>query len=119
MLLDTNPIVIDLREEEFDVPRQAASASGENVAGLGVPGGGSANPVACTSQYAYWTEIAANNLGNAEFRLGNYAEAVEALPSDISPIDDHRASAAYRMSVARSFLRRALKECQTWLSRSH
>jgi hypothetical protein len=33
--------------------------------GGGVPGGGSANPVACTSQYAYWTEIAANNQGSA------------------------------------------------------
>jgi CO/xanthine dehydrogenase FAD-binding subunit len=43
-------------------------------------------------------------------------EAVDALPSDISPIDDHRASAAYRTCVAKSFLRRALKECQTWLS---
>jgi hypothetical protein len=31
----------------------------------GVPGGGDANPVACTSQYVYWTEIAAANQGSA------------------------------------------------------
>jgi hypothetical protein len=31
----------------------------------GIPGGGNANPVSCTSQYVYWTEIAANNQGAA------------------------------------------------------
>ncbi|OGR09240.1 MAG: hypothetical protein A2341_18270 [Deltaproteobacteria bacterium RIFOXYB12_FULL_58_9] len=43
-------------------------------------------------------------------------EAVAAVSNDISPIDDHRGSAAYRLAVARSFLRRALEECATWLS---
>jgi len=33
--------------------------------GGGIPGGGDANPVSCTSQYVYWTEIAANNQGSA------------------------------------------------------
>ncbi len=33
--------------------------------GGGIPGGGNANPVACTSQYVYWTEIAAANQGSA------------------------------------------------------
>ena len=41
--------------------------------------------------------------------------AIEALTSDISPIDDHRGSRAYRLSVARSYLRRALKELQQCL----
>jgi CO/xanthine dehydrogenase FAD-binding subunit len=43
-------------------------------------------------------------------------DAVDAAPADIAPIDDHRASATYRTAVARSFLRRALLECQQWLS---
>jgi CO/xanthine dehydrogenase FAD-binding subunit len=43
-------------------------------------------------------------------------DAVDAAPADIAPIDDHRASAIYRTAVARSFLRRALLECQQWLS---
>jgi hypothetical protein len=33
--------------------------------GGGIPGGGDANPVACTSEYVYWTEIAAANEGSA------------------------------------------------------
>lgn len=43
--------------------------------------------------------------------------AVAAVKNDISPIDDHRASAQYRMAVAQSYLRRALLECQTWLAK--
>jgi hypothetical protein len=35
------------------------------ASGGGLPGGGDANPVACTSQYVYWTEIAAANAGSA------------------------------------------------------
>jgi xanthine dehydrogenase small subunit len=37
-------------------------------------------------------------------------EAVEALAQDFSPIDDLRASAKYRLDVARALLRRALAE---------
>lgn len=44
------------------------------------------------------------------------ASALEAVGSDIAPIDDHRASAAYRLAVAKSFLRRALQECSQWQS---
>ncbi len=44
------------------------------------------------------------------------ADAVEAVSTDIAPIDDHRGTAAYRTAVAKSFLRRGLKECQQWLS---
>jgi len=43
-------------------------------------------------------------------------DAVAALTTDIAPIDDHRGTATYRTAVARSFLRRGLKECQQWLS---
>ena len=55
-------------------------------------------------------------LAGATLSDTSIAAAVEAVGTDISPIDDHRASAAYRLTVARSFLRRALKECQSWLS---
>lgn len=44
------------------------------------------------------------------------AGAVDAISSDIAPIDDHRASAAYRLAVAQSFLGRALEECRRWQS---
>jgi carbon-monoxide dehydrogenase medium subunit len=44
------------------------------------------------------------------------AAALDALASDVSPIDDHRSSAAYRMAVARGFLRRALEECTSWIT---
>jgi xanthine dehydrogenase small subunit len=37
-------------------------------------------------------------------------EAIEALVEDFSPIDDMRASAKYRLDVARALLRRALTE---------
>ena len=39
-----------------------------------------------------------------------WAAAAEALAEDFAPIDDHRASAAYRMRVARSLLVKALTE---------
>ena len=39
-----------------------------------------------------------------------WATAADALADDFSPIDDHRASAAYRMRVARSLLVKALAE---------
>ena len=38
------------------------------------------------------------------------ARAAEAALDDISPIDDHRATAAYRRRVARNFVRLALEE---------
>jgi hypothetical protein len=45
---------------------EALQATIEQVeSGGGIPGGGDANPVACTSQYVYWTEIAAANQGAA------------------------------------------------------
>ena len=40
----------------------------------------------------------------------SWSAASEALAADFSPIDDHRASAAYRMRVAQSLLRKALTE---------
>ena len=39
-----------------------------------------------------------------------WTAAADALADDFSPIDDHRASAAYRMRVARSLLSKALAE---------
>ena len=41
---------------------------------------------------------------------GTWPAAAEALAEDFSPIDDHRASAAYRMRVARALLVKALAE---------
>src|ERR1043165_9195013 len=43
-------------------------------------------------------------------RPGTLEEAVEALGQDFTPIDDLRASAKYRLDVARALLRRALSE---------
>jgi xanthine dehydrogenase small subunit len=43
-------------------------------------------------------------------RPSTLEEAVEALAQDFSPIDDLRASAKYRLDVARALLRRALTE---------
>ena len=43
-------------------------------------------------------------------RPSAWSAAAEALSGDFSPIDDHRASAAYRMRVARSLLVKALTE---------
>ena len=40
----------------------------------------------------------------------SWSAAAEALDEDFSPIDDHRASARYRMRVARSLLLKALDE---------
>ena len=40
----------------------------------------------------------------------SWTAAADALADDFSPIDDHRASAAYRMRVARSLLSKALAE---------
>lgn len=40
----------------------------------------------------------------------SWPAAAEALPEDFAPIDDHRASADYRMRVARSLLLKALAE---------
>jgi CO/xanthine dehydrogenase FAD-binding subunit len=55
-------------------------------------------------------------LSGARMGEDTIERAVAALPDDISPIDDHRASAAYRMAVARSYLKRALQEYQRWQS---
>jgi xanthine dehydrogenase small subunit len=43
-------------------------------------------------------------------RPGTLEEAIEALENDFTPIDDLRASAKYRLDVARALLRRALTE---------
>ena len=40
----------------------------------------------------------------------SWSGAAEALAEDFSPIDDHRASARYRLRVARSLLMKALTE---------
>ncbi|MBI5511844.1 MAG: FAD binding domain-containing protein [Deltaproteobacteria bacterium] len=55
-------------------------------------------------------------LAGTRLTEADIAAAIDAVAADVRPIDDHRASAAYRLAVARSFLRRALKECQRWLS---
>ncbi|MGH9602576.1 MAG: hypothetical protein ACRD24_09335, partial [Terriglobales bacterium] len=39
---------------------------------------------------------------------GLVAEAAEAVPSDVHPVSDHRASAKYRAALAKVFVRRTL-----------
>ena len=39
-----------------------------------------------------------------------WREAADALPNDFSPLDDHRASAAYRMQVGKNLIIKAMAE---------
>ncbi len=64
--------------------------------------------MAATPKRAGATEHAAAGLLLDE--PATWAAANDALAEDFSPIDDHRASAAYRMRVARSLLSKALTE---------
>ena len=64
--------------------------------------------MAATPKRARHTERAAAGLRLDE--PAAWPAAAEALGEDFSPIDDHRASAAYRMRVARSLLVKALAE---------
>ena len=64
--------------------------------------------MAATPKRARNAEHAADGLRIDE--PATWPAAADALASDFSPIDDHRASAAYRMRVARSLLLKALAE---------
>ena len=64
--------------------------------------------MAATAKRACETERAVAGLRLRD--PASWSTAAEALAGDFSPIDDHRASAAYRMRVARSLLVKALAE---------
>ena len=64
--------------------------------------------MAATPKRARRTELAAAGLDLD--RPTAWSAAADALAVDFAPIDDHRASAAYRMRVARSLLLKALTE---------
>ena len=64
--------------------------------------------MAATPKRARRTELAATGLDLD--RPAAWSAAADALAEDFVPIDDHRASAAYRMRVARSLLLKALAE---------
>ena len=64
--------------------------------------------MAATPKRAHGAERAAVGLSLED--PASWSLATDALGEDFSPIDDHRASAAYRMRVARSLLRKALAE---------
>ena len=64
--------------------------------------------MAATPKRAARAEQAATGL--ALDRPASWSAAAEALAADFTPIDDHRASADYRMRVARSLLLKALTE---------
>ena len=64
--------------------------------------------MAATPRRALGAERAARGLSLDEPE--SWTCAAEALAEDFSPIDDHRASAAYRMRVARSLFVKALAE---------
>ena len=64
--------------------------------------------MAATAKRARRTERAVAGLSLDE--PGTWSAAADALGEDFSPIDDHRASAAYRLRVARALLVKALDE---------
>ena len=64
--------------------------------------------MAATPKRAHATERAIAGLGLDEPE--GWAAASESLAEDFAPIDDHRASAAYRLRVARALLVKALAE---------
>ena len=64
--------------------------------------------MAATPKRAAATERAVASLRRRD--PASWPAAAEALAEDFSPIDDHRASAGYRMRVARSLLLKALTE---------
>jgi len=64
--------------------------------------------MAATPKRATRAERAATGL--ALDRPASWSAAAEALAADFTPIDDHRASADYRLRVARSLLLKALTE---------
>ena len=69
--------------------------------------------IACGGMAATPKRATATERAVAGLRLRDTASwpaAAEALAEDFSPIDDHRASAGYRMRVARSLLLKALAE---------
>ncbi len=69
--------------------------------------------IACGGMAATPKRASATERAVAGLRLrdpASWPAAADALAEDFSPIDDHRASAAYRMRVARSLLLKALAE---------